>query len=343
MGMTIKDIAKKCGVGISTVSRALNDHPDINPETKERILKTVAESDFVPNNSTRNLKRTDAQAIAVMVKEIDDPFFATMMQVLEREIRKRHYAFFIRHMTRGRDELEEAAELIAEKRLRGLIFLGGSFENKMDRLKKIKVPFVVCTASLTAVPEGRLASWVATDDYHASREIVNYLCETGNRNIAILASDKNDSNVGYLRMKGYEKALAEHQIPLRDELICYLDETDTAYSMENGYRMMQKLLKRKCGFTAVFAISDLMAVGAIRALREAGKRIPQDVAVAGFDGLAFAEYFEPPITTMVQPVEEIAKESVVILFQMIETQKSCEGRILPAKLVVRKSTERGHI
>ena len=213
----------------------------------------------------------------------------------------------------------------------------------MDRLKKIKVPFVVCTASLTAVPEGRLASWVATDDYHASREIVNYLCETGNRNIAILASDKNDSNVGYLRMKGYEKALAEHQIPLRDELICYLDETDTAYSMENGYRMMQKLLKRKCGFTAVFAISDLMAVGAIRALREAGKRIPQDVAVAGFDGLAFAEYFEPPITTMVQPVEEIAKESVVILFQMIETQKSCEGRILPAKLVVRKSTERGHI
>ena len=236
--MTIKDIAKKCGVGISTVSRALNDHPDINPETKERILKTVAESDFVPNNSARNLKRTDAQAIAVVVKEIDDPFFATMMQVLEREIRKRHYAFFIRHMTRGRDELEEAAELIAEKRLRGLIFLGGSFENKMDRLKKIKVPFVVCTASLTAVPEGRLASWVATDDYHASREIVNYLCETGNRNIAILASDKNDSNVGYLRMKGYEKALAEHQIPLRDELICYLDETDTAYSMENGYRMM---------------------------------------------------------------------------------------------------------
>ena len=111
--MTIKDIAKKCGVGISTVSRALNDHPDINPETKERILKTVAESDFVPNNSARNLKRTDAQAIAVMVKEIDDPFFATMMQVLEREIRKRHYAFFIRHMTRGRDELEEAAELIA--------------------------------------------------------------------------------------------------------------------------------------------------------------------------------------------------------------------------------------
>ena len=171
--MTIKDIAKKCGVGISTVSRALNDHPDINPETKERILKTVAESDFVPNNSARNLKRTDAQAIAVMVKEIDDPFFATMMQVLEREIRKRHYAFFIRHMTRGRDELEEAAELIAEKRLRGLIFLGGSFENKMDRLKKIKVPFVVCTASLTAVPEGRLASWVATDDYHASREIVD--------------------------------------------------------------------------------------------------------------------------------------------------------------------------
>ncbi|MGN0406398.1 MAG: LacI family DNA-binding transcriptional regulator [Bariatricus sp.] len=341
--MTIKDIARKCGVGISTVSRALNDHPDINPETKERILKTVAESDFVPNSSARNLKRTDAQAIAVLVKEINDPFFATMMQVLEQEIRKRHYAFFIRHMTRGRDELEEAAELIAEKRLRGLIFLGGSFENKTDRLKRLKVPFVVCTASLSAVPEGCLASWVATDDREASRKIVDYLCETGHRSIAILASDKNDSNVGFLRMKGYEQALKEHGIALKDELVCYLEETDTAYSMENGYRMMRKLLKRDCKFTAVFAISDLMAVGAIRALREAGKRIPQDVAVAGFDGLAFGEYFEPPITTMVQPAEEIAKESVEILFQMIESQKKCEGKILPAKLAIRKSTEGGHI
>ena len=98
MGMTIKDIAKKCGVGVSTVSRALNNHPDINPETKKMILKTVEESNFVPNNSARNLKRTDSKSIAILVKEIDNPFFATMMRVMEKKIRKQKYSFFIQHM-----------------------------------------------------------------------------------------------------------------------------------------------------------------------------------------------------------------------------------------------------
>ena len=93
MGMTIKDIAKKCGVGVSTVSRALNNHPDINPETKKMILKTVEESNFVPNNSAMNLKRTDSKSIAILVKEIDNPFFATMMRVMEKRSADRNIPF----------------------------------------------------------------------------------------------------------------------------------------------------------------------------------------------------------------------------------------------------------
>ena len=109
MGMTIKDIAKKCGVGVSTVSRALNNHPDINPETKKMILKTVEESNFVPNNSARNLKRTDSKSIAILVKEIDNPFFATMMRVMEKKIRRQKYSFFIQHRYRtGADQRKKA-------------------------------------------------------------------------------------------------------------------------------------------------------------------------------------------------------------------------------------------
>ena len=118
MGMTIKDIAKKCGVGVSTVSRALNNHPDINPETKKMILKTVEESNFVPNNSARNLKRTDSKSIAILVKEIDNPFFATMMRVMEKKIRRQKYSFFIQHMGKDQDEVDTALELIKEKKLR---------------------------------------------------------------------------------------------------------------------------------------------------------------------------------------------------------------------------------
>lgn len=338
MGMTIKDIAKKCGVGVSTVSRALNNHPDINPETKEKILKIVAESDFVPNNSARNLKRTDSKSIAILVKEIDNPFFATMMRVMEKEIRKEKYSFFIQHMGAQQDEVEAAMGLVEEKRLRGIIFLGGDFRNKMGRIARIKVPFVVSTASLPEIPKKCAASFVTIDDQAESRKMVDYLCRQGHKKIAILASDEKDENIGKLRLEGYRMALKENGIPVQEKLIRHLNKDDTAYSMENGYRMMKKLLQEKTDFTAVFAISDLMVIGACKALLEAGKRIPEDVAVAGFDGLSYTEFFEPSITTMAQPVERIAKESVGSLFEMIKTKESREGKYLPAELKERKST-----
>ena len=133
--MTIKDIAKKCGVGVSTVSRALNNHPDINPETKKMILKTVEESNFVPNNSARNLKRTDSKSIAILVKEIDNPFFATMMRVMEKKIRRQKYSFFIQHMGKDQDEVDTALELIKEKKLRdtrynNIAFPGWGFQEE---------------------------------------------------------------------------------------------------------------------------------------------------------------------------------------------------------------------
>lgn len=138
MGITIKDIAKKCGVGVSTVSRALNNHPDINPETKEMILKIVAESDFVPNNSARNLKRTDSKTIAILVKEIDNPFFATMMRVMEKEIRKKKYSFFIQHMGEQQDEVDAAMELVKEKGSGASFFWVVIFMGKWSVLKESK-------------------------------------------------------------------------------------------------------------------------------------------------------------------------------------------------------------
>lgn len=312
--MTIKDIAKKCGVGVSTVSRALNNHPDINPETKKMILKTVEESNFVPNNSARNLKRTDSKSIAILVKEIDNPFFATMMRVMEKKIRRQKYSFFIQHMGKDQDEFDTALELIKEKKLRGIIFLGGDFRKNKERIAKIKVPFVVSTAAFDKLPEKCIASYVSIDDRAESRKIVDYLCETGHKKIAILASDKKDENIGKLRLEGYREALKAHGLEADEERICYLDEEDTTYSMENGYRMMKKLLKKETEFTAVFAISDLMVIGACKALLEEGKRIPEDVAVAGFDGLDYTGFYQPAITTMAQPGrrnrETVCRDSV---------------------------------
>ena len=126
-GMTIKDIAKKCHVGVSTVSRAMNNHPDINPETKEKILKAIEEANYVPNNSARNLKRNDAKAIAVLVKGIGNTFFSELVGILERECEKKGYSCILQYVDEQEDEWDVAIRVGKEKRLRGLVFLGGSF------------------------------------------------------------------------------------------------------------------------------------------------------------------------------------------------------------------------
>ena len=127
--ITIRDIARICGVGVSTVSRAINNHPDINPETKEMILSVIKEHGYIPNNSARNLKRTDAKSIAVLVKGITNPFFSGMIKVMEAEIKKKKYSLVLHHVDFNEDEVDVALELIKEKRLRGIIFLGGRFSH----------------------------------------------------------------------------------------------------------------------------------------------------------------------------------------------------------------------
>ena len=143
--MTIKDIAKKCGVGVSTVSRAMNNHPDINPETKEKILQTIAESNYVPNNSARNLKRTDAKAIAVLVKGIGNTFFNDLVSGLERECQRMNYSCILQHVEEQEDELDIALH-ITRKKPRGLVFLEEAFhtpEKKWSslRYRMYSVPF----------------------------------------------------------------------------------------------------------------------------------------------------------------------------------------------------------
>ncbi len=135
--ITIKDIAKECGVGVSTVSRALNNHPDINPETRRKIMEVIERTGFIPNNSARNLKRTDAKCIAMLVKGITNPFFSKMIEIIEDEAKRKRYALVLRHVEAQEDELDVALELEKEKRLRGIVFLGGMFRHSQEKLDKL--------------------------------------------------------------------------------------------------------------------------------------------------------------------------------------------------------------
>ncbi len=336
---TIKDIAKICGVGVSTVSRAINDHPDINLETKEKIMNAIREYGYVPNDSARNLKRVDAKAIAVLVKGIANPFFTSMITVIEQECKKRHYAMELSHIESDEDEVDVAQKVVKEKRLRGIIFLGGLFSHSEEKLKKLTVPFVFSTAG--AIPENisrKQYSSISVDDRRESARMVEYLIGQGHTKIAILVAEALEESVGRLRLEGYCDALRAHGIGMNPELICQTEDGLGHFSMENGYLTTKKLLARGEPFTALYAVADALAIGALRALYEAGLRVPQDISLAGYDGIDMASYTVPSITTMRQPVEEMAKDTTRLLFDIISKKTKHQHITYGAELLIREST-----
>lgn len=336
--ITIKDIAKLCGVGVSTVSRAINDHPDINPETKQMIMDVIKENNYIPNNSARNLKRSDSRTIAVLVKGLDNPFFGKMIRVIEEEIRKKKYSMVVHHVESEEDEVVAALELEREKKLRGMIFLGGFCSETSESLAKVKVPIVLVTSAKPQLEEKGCYSSVSVDDVKESYRMVDYLCQLGHKNIAILTATMQDTSVGKLRLQGYLKALEKHKIKVNESLIKYMKDNED-YSMRCGYMLMKELLESPEEISSVFAISDSLAIGACRAIHDKGLRVPEDISVAGFDGIEIGAYYTPSLTTIRQPVEEIAKEATKILFNVIKKKTIHTHKFFEGELIVRESTK----
>lgn len=337
--ITIKDVAKRCGVGVSTVSRAINNHPDINPATKQMIMDVIQQSGYIPNNSARNLKRADAKSIAVLIKGITNPFFSKMIKIIEEETQKKKYSMELRHVESFEDEVDVALELVKEKRLRGIIFLGGYFSHAEDKLQKLGVPFVFGTVG--AAPENinkTLYSNVAVDDLKESRKVTEYLLELGHKNIAILTMDEGDISIGKLRLEGYKESLRAAGLPIKENLIRKIEDSADPYTMENGYKTTKKLLESKEPFTAIYATADSLAIGAMRALLDAGLKVPEDVSVVGYDGIELGDYIAPRLTTLRQPVEEMARETIQILFHIISGKEEHKHVVFPGELLVREST-----
>lgn len=336
--ITIKDIANICGVGVTTVSRAINNHPDINKETKDKIMEVIEKYNYIPNNSARNLKRQESNTIAVLIKGINNPFFSPMITVFEQIIQEKKFSFFLQRVEEGQDEVDVAIALEKEKRLKGIIFLGGYFSHARGKLEQLSVPFVLSTIRLRSEEEALDYASVSVDDQLESYRMVDYLIKQGHERIAIISAPAMDESVGALRLEGYRQAFYDNHLPVREELIFEGASIKDRYSMENGYMVMKKILDSGEKFTAVYAIADSLAIGACKAILESGKTIPGDYSVAGYDGIEFCDYYNPSITTIRQPVEEMAEETVQILFDLIEGKERKRQSIFPGVLLIREST-----
>ena len=315
----------------------LADGYAVNPETKEMILKVIAESNYVPNNSARNLKRSNAKAIAILVKGMDNMFFNNMISVIEEVVRKKKYACIIERVEEKANEVDSAIEIVKEKRLRGIIFLGGNFTHPHEKMAQIPVPYVIST--IGAVSDGgKPCASVSVDDYRESYKMVDYLCGLGHRRIAIITACEDDISIGRLRLNAYRQALLDHGIPYDPDLVFHMTKDDT-YSFATGYKVTKEILEKKTEFSALYATADTLAIGACRALKEAGFTVPDDISVAGFDGIDAGEYYIPSITTIRQPVEQLAAETAKMLFSLISGKEEPCSKVYDGELVVRESTK----
>lgn len=333
--MTIKDLAAQTGYSVGTVSRVLNNQPHVSELAQEIILKAARESGFQLNANAKQLKQQHGTSILVICKGSANELFDTLLVSIQARIAKTQYPLIVDYLDESENEVRRAVQLCLEKKPLGILFLGGNQENFLADFHHITLPCVLVTNSAADLPFQNLSS-VSSDDALAAGLAIDHLAALGHKKIVVVGGHRHYSDTTVLRYRGCLEAFRKNGIDF-DEARDY----ETArYSYEDGYRAAKALLERNSGFTALFAMSDVMALGAIRALMDAGKRVPEDVSVIGFDGLTIGEYTVPRLSTIAQSVGDLADRSLDLLSHHIEDGGAARHEIVPVHLLWKESSQK---
>ena len=310
--MTIKDISLQTGYSVGTVSRVLNHQSNVSEKARKAILKAAEASDFQLNTNAKQLKQQHSNIILVIVKGTSNLLFGSLEEALQTRMAETPHTLVVDYMDEDSNEVRRALQMIVEKKPLGILFLGGNRENFLADFGKIDIPCVLITDDAAGMPFGNLSS-VSSDDELAGRMAMEALIGLGHRSFAIIGGDRAVSDTARMRYRGCLKAMEAAGIAFDEEL----DYETVRFSYEGGYRAARNLLDRGRKFTALFTMADVMAIGAVRALVDAGLRVPEDVSVMGFDGLEIGSFTVPQLATVHQSVESLADNSIRILRENI--------------------------
>lgn len=320
--MTIKDIAKLSGYAVGTVSRVLNNQPNVSETARKAILEVAEKYNFVRNTNAQHLKM-QGRYIAILVKGVSNILLNSILEIIQKKIGETIYTSSVYVLDEYDNEAKTALKIYYEKRPAGIIFLGGNPERYEADFNQIKVPCVLITNQANNVSNKMLSS-VGTDDISAAQEIAEYLIANGHRNIGVIGGDINKSEISDRRFKGFMKAMKKHDLPFDFET----HYQKSKYSFEGGEKAAEELIEKFGDMTAVFSMSDVQAIGAIRKLTDRGLRVPQDISVTGFDGLPLTQYMNPRLATIRQYEEQLAECGTNVLLETIGKAKQESSHIL---------------
>lgn len=338
---SIAAVAARVGVSVATVSRVLNGHANVRPATRARVLAEVETSGYRVNELARNLRTAESRLLLTMVPDFGNPFYAEIVRGIDGVARQ--HGYFMLLCDTGADAGRERGyfDLLRRHRADGAICLDPAtvqHANQATADEAMALPWVACCEFDPAVG----VPYAGIDNFAAARDAVRHLIGRGRRRIALVNSDDH-----YLyaqqRRDGYLEALAEAGLEARDAWRVNVNCLDYGAGAEAAAALMREGGGGGKGMQsdepdAIFAVSDTLAVGVINGLRRAGRRVPDDVAVVGFDDIALAAQIDPPLTTVAQPMRELGETAArLLLKRLADPQASVPGVLLPHRLVVRQS------
>jgi LacI family transcriptional regulator len=334
MASTLEEVARLANVSRSTVSRVINDHPSVRPETRERVWQAIRESGYQPHAVARSLVTNRTQIIGMIIPEavttlFTDPFFPLLLRGATEACNAHRYQMLLSLFDDPTGQEEMYQRILRSGYLDGVIVASTPLDDPLiPDLLRDRIPFV----SVGQYPNGRV-HYVDVDNVAGGRMAVEHLIRLGHQRIAIITG-RLDMTAGQDRLEGYRQALKAHRIPVEEELIVEGD-----YTENSGMVAMQRLLP--AAPSAVFVASDMMAIGALRAVRQADRQVPQDIALVSFDDTPIASAIEPALTAVRQPIERMGSMAVEVLLSVLEDSSGEEAPaqriVLPTELMIRAS------
>jgi len=327
--ITLKMVAEKAEVSVNTASRAINNKPDINEETKKRVLKVAQELGYVRNATAVALRTRETRTIGVVIADNRNPFYAEVLNGMEEAAREKNYHIILANTQKDYKKEEEAINLLLAKRVDGLLIT--PVQDKDDDIKNLidaNISFVVVGRDFENIE----VDAVYNDEVKGGFLATEYLIKKGYKRIALI-DDFLYKSPAKGRLEGYKKALKKYRIPLDESLISVGD-----INIEDGYERTKQMLEKKLDFTAIFAYNDMMAFGVMQAIKEKGLRIPEDIGLVGYDDILFSSIISPSLSTISLKKKELGIESVKLLISRIKGKhKKPKKMMLDLDLIIRQT------